>query len=819
MNKEQRAEFLKKLNDQQKKEKEEAKRKNLEKEAIKKRRSDYNIKWIEKKKEDDKKAQEEKKKNEELKKKMIEEEKIKKEKDKLEKEKRQNEDIERREKRLDTFRRTITEAKMLRDAEKIKKLMEQMEEEKRKKEEEKKKFEEEEKKRKEDIIKKEKEKQLKLEEEKKKYEEEQKLFKEERKKIEEQEKSKKEEEESKKKEEEEKRIKKLEEGRKKKLEEEKLKQKEIENIKKEEEENLKKEEERLKKIDDERKKKEEEKKKKKEEEEKNKKEEKDKKKKEEEERMKKVNEERKKKEEEKKIKKEEEERKKKEEEDIKEEEKRIKIEEAKRKREEEKRKREEKEEKRKIEEEEKQKKENEERDKKIEEEKRKREEAKRKREEERQRKEEEKRKEEERKKIEIKNKINMRQYNLRNSIEIKDNKKSDNIILIEQKGKLKGLSSEEIKKETKKAELIEDMSTMGTIMKEEIIKEKETNPEKFISTEEIIEQKSNDQLYALAIFSKALEDQGMVTAIEKNSDEEEKKTAMTNMQFLINGMSNRNKYDLHFDFDEAKTEKLLNDEEERIKFHDKLRKKISKEYNINEEDIIVTFPRKGCYQVSVIFKSEDFNLNEEELKEKFISEKDELGKLKQIQKNIILGGCKLNTKMLDYRGNNKDGGWAGIGEKRGGEDYIPPIGWIGYGLNVLDVYGDNTWIGMNNSKGEWCVAYHGVARREPKEEVSRITGLIVTSGFKSSTWGAATNDEDKRHPGTKCGLGVYCSPDINYAEDYAGVTEFNQENYKCVLMLRINPEKIRQSSSWPKEYILEPHTDEIRPYRILLKKC
>jgi len=615
-------------------------------------------------------------------------------------------------------------------------------------------------------------------------------------------------------------LRKVDDERKKKEEEKKKKKEEEEKIKKEEEDkNKKKEEERLRKIDDERKKKEEEKKKKKEEEEKNKKEEEDKKKKKEEERMKKVNEERKKKEEEKKIKKEEEERKKKEEEDIKEEEKRIKIEEAKRKREEEKRKREEKEEKRKIEEEEKQKKENEERDKKIEEEKRKREEAKRKREEERQRKEEEKRKEEERKKIEIKNKINMRQYNLRNSIEIKDNKKSDNIILIEQKGKLKGLSSEEIKKETKKAELIEDMSTMGTIMKEEIIKEKETNPEKFISTEEIIEQKSNDQLYALAIFSKALEDQGMVTAIEKNSDEEEKKTAMTNMQFLINGMSNRNKYDLHFDFDEAKTEKLLNDEEERIKFHDKLRKKISKEYNINEEDIIVTFPRKGCYQVSVIFKSEDFNLNEEELKEKFISEKDELGKLKQIQKNIILGGCKLNTKMLDYRGNNKDGGWAGIGEKRGGEDYIPPIGWIGYGLNVLDVYGDNTWIGMNNSKGEWCVAYHGVARREPKEEVSRITGLIVTSGFKSSTWGAATDDEDKRHPGTKCGLGVYCSPDINYAEDYAGVTEFNQENYKCVLMLRINPEKIRQSSSWPKEYILEPHTDEIRPYRILLKKC
>ena len=38
-------------------------------------------------------------------------------------------------------------------------------------------------------------------------------------------------------------------------------------------------------------------------------------------------------------------------------------------------------------------------------------------------------------------------------------------------------------------------------------------------------------------------------------------------------------------------------------------------------------------------------------------------------------------------------------------------------------------------------------------------------------------------------------------------------------MLRVNPEKIRQSKDLPKEYILEANTDEIRPYRILLKKC
>ena len=174
--------------------------------------------------------------------------------------------------------------------------------------------------------------------------------------------------------------------------------------------------------------------------------------------------------------------------------------------------------------------------------------------------------------------------------------------------------------------------------------------------------------------------------------------------------------------------------------------------------------------------------------------------------------------MLDYRGNNRDGGWAKEGEKRGGEEYIPPAGWIGYGLKVKDVYDNDTWIGMENLEGEWGVAYHGVARQENSANVQKITGNIYKGGFKPSGAGKCTNDDDIRHPGKKCGLGVYCTPDIKYAEDYAGKIKFNNEEYKCVLMLRVNPEKIRQSKRFPKEYILEPNSDEIRPYRILLKK-
>ena len=104
-----------------------------------------------------------------------------------------------------------------------------------------------------------------------------------------------------------------------------------------------------------------------------------------------------------------------------------------------------------------------------------------------------KKEQEKKRKEEIKKQINMRQFNLRNNKQLINEKKNDNIELIKQKGEAKGLSYDEIKREIDKAQILEDMSTMGTIMKEEIIEEKKTNPEKFYSDEEIVKNKSNEQ--------------------------------------------------------------------------------------------------------------------------------------------------------------------------------------------------------------------------------------------------------------------------------------------------------------------------------------
>ena len=69
----------------------------------------------------------------------------------------------------------------------------------------------------------------------------------------------------------------------------------------------------------------------------------------------------------------------------------------------------------------------------------------------------------------------------------------------------------------------------------------------------------------------------------------------------------------------------------------------------------------------------------------------------------------MDRSIFDERGNNKDGGW-GIGEYRGGEQYIPPIGWTGYGLKVMGKYdnGNDDWLSYNNSKNEYAIAYYPI---------------------------------------------------------------------------------------------------------------
>ena len=59
--------------------------------------------------------------------------------------------------------------------------------------------------------------------------------------------------------------------------------------------------------------------------------------------------------------------------------------------------------------------------------------------------------------------------------------------------------------------------------------------------------------------------------------------------------------------------------------------------------------------------------------------------------------------------------------KKGGKDYIPALGWKGFGFNVFDKYDNNLWIGKNNSNGEWAFAYHGIGSGQDSKIIKNFS--------------------------------------------------------------------------------------------------
>ena len=426
----------------------------------------------------------------------------------------------------------------------------------------------------------------------------------------------------------------------------------------------------------------------------------------------------------------------------------------------------------------------------------------------------------------------------------KEMKKEPKIILLEERKKKKEEIVQKHKKymedktEVEKVnEVLEDMCILGSIMKEEIVEEKKNNPEKFISIEEATKEENKENgTFCLGIVAQTLENMGITTAIEKeeSNDEKSKDTSSTVLQFMMNGMMEKKKYDLHFDLGEERNNELLTNKEEQKKFNQKLRKKLSIEYNVPEDTIIVTNVQRGSYRVQVIFEKEDFNKNVDInslAKNCDNNEFQELKNLKEVHSSLIMEGCKLSPDMLDSRGN-RESGW-GENEKRGGFDYIPPKGWKGFGLKVWDKYdkGNNYWLAYDGNPNEWAVAYHGIGCRLGSTG-EKATNSILKGGFKAGEGQAYKNyqndnprykkDNNGNDYSIKIGKGVYCSPDPSVMEEYASQAntkaKANGKNYLMGFMMRVKPDKIRYSNSQNDYWVLDGTTNEMRPYRIMVKQ-
>ena len=400
--------------------------------------------------------------------------------------------------------------------------------------------------------------------------------------------------------------------------------------------------------------------------------------------------------------------------------------------------------------------------------------------------------------------------NINNNAQNDEQQKAQALALLKKKEAedRKKLFSEIINKESgenlDKINTISDMSNMAAITRNYIEVDSAQNPNKYLPIGQALNSPDQDYLI-LGILADYLQKQGVITAIEKRDQnqlsKEKLKEIDTFLQFLINGLTNLKKHELRFDFGWERNNLILTDINEQDMFMNELKVGLSRGFNIKTNEVIITYPRSGSVIVTAIFLSEDFNnINAQQVQNILAQQSPNYNNLISLESHLVLDGILLNPELLDHKGDNKNQGW-GYNEKRGGRPYYPPKGWIGYGLKVWGKYdkGDNTWIGYSGAAGEWCVAYHGASQK-------------LNQNYKMMR-----DVEDQNHPGQKVGEGVYCSPNPNVLDQEGGVIQVGNKQYKIGFMLRVRPEKIRIAKTNNDYWVLNGTSDEIRPYRILIK--
>ena len=377
-------------------------------------------------------------------------------------------------------------------------------------------------------------------------------------------------------------------------------------------------------------------------------------------------------------------------------------------------------------------------------------------------------------------------------------------------------------------ELYEDMSTYGTILKKEIEEDLQLHPEKFVKIDKVLKEE-DETFLPPAILAKSLMEQNILVVVEK--EENQSPIYDTALQFLVNGMANEKKLIISYDYGKEQNDLIIYDETEQKKFIEKERDKLSNVLKVPKEYISICNFREGSVKIDILVNprfiddfAKEFDkqqlekkpyvdpfINIDENYENLVKELTKISDAKNVDLKVapLVEAIKLNISLFDKEGN-KDSGWP-VGEKRGNMDYYPPIGWVGHGLRVLGKYdnGDDTWLGMNNSAKEWCVAYHGTNIKFAKS--------ILLSNLKP---GINQVHKDCDNINEKCklkkvGIGVYVSPLPDVAEGYSTQTN----NYLCMFMCRINPNNFRTCEDTNKEYwVVNPSEEDIRPYRLLIKK-
>lgn len=162
-------------------------------------------------------------------------------------------------------------------------------------------------------------------------------------------------------------------------------------------------------------------------------------------------------------------------------------------------------------------------------------------------------------------------------------------------------------------------------------------------------------------------------------------------------------------------------------------------------------------------------------------------------------------EIFDFRWNEDFRKLKDTGKKmyRGGEEYRLPFGWKRFAVDVKGEYddGDNKWLGSGD--GSWAIAYHGTSEEG-------LAGILAT-GFRVGP---------RQKFAKECGSGVYCTPFVEVAADYAPKNSIRGHCIQIVLQLRIKPSAINRvttGTAFENKYWVINDPCDMRAYGALIR--
>ena len=351
-------------------------------------------------------------------------------------------------------------------------------------------------------------------------------------------------------------------------------------------------------------------------------------------------------------------------------------------------------------------------------------------------------------------------------------------------------------------------NAIDKIIQNEIIENKDNN---LITPDEAVYYIENNIIRFYGYFGSELMYRNINTLIEKTPTNEILR--QITFKILTSGLAFNKVFKLNIENKELKS---YIDEDENIFniYFEELKKEISKQFNVLEKDIFYLLPDINNYEQYMIIYDNDNNK---------IKGLEDLLKSENLNfsKNLLLNNIILSPCIFEENFCKSEKAWPKKKSRRGGREYIPPLGWIGISLKVSQKFEKNmTWLGKRNINGEWIVAYHAIGNGNL---FNRILD-ILDGNLKNEETKLFKKDKNIGKNKDKfplCGEGLYCCPNIQDVEKFTDKRSLGIYNIKFQfsLMTRVNPIKIKNPGIYPVCWILSGNDEEIRPYRLLFKIC